>query len=313
MTKINFEEADAAISKILQISEDCDKALSSCSRIDTGGISSFSPSTVSSHSAIKSSIKDILNLIDDYHSNCSASIEEYRLLFEEIREEIDELSSLSDITSVGNYNTGDTYIIGPTEDGKMLRVMFNGKECLICNTKINCFDYSKYVIANGLFQDGRIRGGKGGLASGDCLMLCEYYAIDMLSGTFTERRLIANDTRRKERGSDTRMGNKLELEAPKDENDIVSLLVRLKIKNFIYNEVSEGRPVVLQVTQVNSDPSKGGGRHFVVITGFTESVKKATDLNPSTMLSLDCLDGELNFLSNSGIQTNGRDLFNNGV
>ena len=84
------------------------------------------------------------------------------------------------------------------------------------------------------------------------------------------------------------------------------------ILKYVYQEVSSGRPVALQVTQRRSNE---GLRHFVTVVGFDASVKSYKDLTPDKILVLDCVDGKVQTLSGQE-RTDGkghnRQLFNQG-
>ena len=323
MIKVDFDSAFNVASNIETLKTNFSQVSSSCNRIDVGKVSTFSPGAVSKLSEIKSALNNLSNITDTYHSNYLFCINKYQELFQLVGENINKMFQLAqykekdiDMIDRGKLKEDGYFIIGPSMDGKMLKAVVldkDGNERIVytANTKINCFDYSKYANANGLFQDGKIKGGKGGILGDECMMLCKYYIVDMLSGTFTSKKFMTSNSR--DRGVEERINNpKTIICDSNDPNDKKVIEAKSEINEFIYNELREGRPVVLQVTQEDSSSDNGGKRHFVVITGFDDTVKGPEDLNPDTMYSLDCLDGDLNFLSSSGSQPNGRDLFSDG-
>lgn len=171
--------------------------------------------------------------------------------------------------------------------GKMLKITYEGKEYYVVNTKINCVDYQRYVAKNGLTQNN-------GLCPDDCMVLSQYYAVDMLRGTKTS----GNTMSQGQGGPAVRM------------NDYVSSQSRDPVLKYIYTEALAGRPTVLQVTQVNSYK---GDRHLVTVVGFDSSVQSYKDLNADNIFVLDCVDGKLQTLSKSRSKGgHERDLFNQG-
>lgn len=297
MIAIDFEEAEKVKERFNVLGNEAEGVVSLSKSIDPSGVSSFSPGTVASDDEIKATVNNIKNYISTYHSNYATCIDMYKKVYDAIGV---GLGRISEMMNYEQLNLSSEYtILGPTEDGKMLRVIYKGKECLIANTRINCFDYQKYVMANHLYQAGK--GSEAGICLSDCLMLCEYYAMDMLRGTFSSKNTMSQKNKSGDAAC-TKFDSTISLcnkNAPSDEK----AKAEVPIYDYIYNEVSEGRPVVLQVSQKNEND-----RHFVVITGFDASVKSARDLNPDTMIALDCWDGEVDFLSGHGVEEGGRKL-----
>ena len=73
---------------------------------------------------------------------------------------------------------------------------------------------------------------------------------------------------------------------------------------YMYNELSQGHPVVLQVTQKRSNE---GLRHLVTAVGYSSSVNSYQDLTPENILVLDCVDGKVQTLNERN-----RKLYNQG-
>ena len=66
------------------------------------------------------------------------------------------------------------------------------------------------------------------------------------------------------------------------------------VKDYMYQELAQGHPVVLQVTQKRSNE---GLRHLVTAVGFSSNVTSSADLTPENILVLDCVDGKVQTLS----------------
>ena len=112
------------------------------------------------------------------------------------------------------------------------------------------------------------------------MLLSQYYAKDLLTGKPTSKNTVVNlggspATRLNERMRSTNV------------NDIL---------NYTYNELNQGHPVVLQVSQVRSDQ---GARHLVTAVGYSSDVKGPQDMTPDKILVLDCVDGKIQTLGQS--------------
>lgn len=233
---------------------------------------------------------DLEKKIEESRKKC----EEYIMKSNSIANDIRSTdSSMEDVKvavqkAAGSAKKADTStIIESVQGGKMLKVKVDGKEYYICNSKINALDYEQYVQKEGLTQND-------GVCRGDCMLLSQYYAVDMMRGSWTSK-----DT----------MVNAQGAPAPRI-NDYVKSENRESILKYIYEEALAGRPTVLQVTQVNSSM---GDRHLVTVVGFDTSVKSYQDLNADTILVLDCFDGKIQTLSKSRAEGgHERDLFAQG-
>ena len=217
----------------------------------------------------------------EYQKKCEEYIRNCNSIYNSIKSidsSAEVFSASVNITAVSAKNTSknskkiDTgTIIESVEGGKMLRISYNGKEFYVVNTNINCLDYQKYVQKYGLCQNN-------GLCGDDCMTLSQYYAMDMMRGTWTSYNQMANGV-----GSPaTRLNDYV---SSKNENDILK---------YVYEEALAGRPTVLQVSQVNSSL---GLRHLVTVVGFSSDVKSYKDLNEDNIFVLDCVDGKLQTLS----------------
>lgn len=175
------------------------------------------------------------------------------------------------LATFANGRDNTVAILKSVNNGKMLKIKFNGKEFYVANSKINCLDYAKYIQEYKLYQDA-------GVCPSDCMLLSQYYAMDMMRGSFTDGNAMVSGA-----GSPaTRI------------NDYVKSHSKDDILRYLYNETLAGRPTVLQVSQVNSH---NGDRHLVTVVGFDTSVKSYKDLNPDNIFVLDCYDGKLQTLS----------------
>lgn len=77
-----------------------------------------------------------------------------------------------------------------------------------------------------------------------------------------------------------------------------------EVLSYVYNEIQEGHPVVLQVTQKRSNE---GLRHLVTVVGFKENVTSYSQLTSENILVLDNVDGKIQTLSERN-----RELYNQG-
>jgi hypothetical protein len=207
------------------------------------------------------------------------------IVFNGVFEDIFGKVTMPAIKTGGDKNCNE--FLGRIGSDHMIKIELNGKEFWVVDTKISVQDYANYVYSHGLNQNA-------GLLGGDCMLLSQYYAVDMLRGTYTSKGTMAAT-----QGSPaTRINNPC---LSQNEQDVL---------NFAYNEINEGRPVVLQVTQIRSNE---GLRHLVTMVGFTSDVKSAADLNPDNILVLDCVDGKLQTLGQAREQGgHARSLFNQG-
>ena len=215
----------------------------------------------------------------------------------------DSLTTMANhlITTSGNYQAGDTSASNTVSStmtstssadaissGNMTSYNFNGKTFNVVNTKISLDDYTAYVNEKGLTQNK-------GLLGGDCMLLAQYYASDMLAGKYTSRSDMANC----KGGPAVRM------------NEVMSTPNKDEALQYMYQELNEGHPVTLQATQVNT--KKDGSRHIVTVVGYTSDVTSASDLNADNILVLDNVDGKIQTLGQARSEGgHERDLFAQG-
>ncbi len=216
---------------------------------------------------------------------------------------ITNLGSMSSylIQTSGNYQAADqnanavisgvggaTLTTNPSQNsqtlvngGTMYTYMHNGQAFNVTKTKINVDDYAAYLQKNKIYQNA-------GFMGNQCMLLSQYYASDMLRGEYTSK-----DTMASHGGSPAVKMN----ERAKSTSE-------QPVKDYMYQELSQGHPVVLQVTQKRSDQ---GARHLVTAVGFSSNVTSSADLTPENILVLDCVDGKVQTLSERN-----RKLFNQG-
>ena len=83
------------------------------------------------------------------------------------------------------------------------------------------------------------------------------------------------------------------------------LLQNSEKQHIIYNEITNGKPLILQV----NGNKKGTSRHYVTVVGFKSSVKSANSLTQKDLLIKDSWDGKLERMdgSSSRFMTSGKD------
>lgn len=189
----------------------------------------------------------------------------------------------------GDSTSTKIEVIDGVGNGTMYRINFAGKEFYVANTKTNLFEYEQYLLKNNIRQNA-------GFKDNQCDSLSKQIAVDLMRGTMTKKSLFASSS----------TGPALRIKKickSQNEEDILK---------FVYEEVSNGRPVALQVTQKRSNE---GLRHFVTVVGFASSVQNYSDLTPDNILVLDCVDGMVQTLSGyerTDGKAHNRKLFNQG-
>ena len=289
MITIDFDKADKIGNGISELNVDAKNILEVSNNIDTSGVASYSPNTVARTARIQSGLKTMSSILSTFYSTYKICINRYRSVYENSEYGIGQIKGLNGSTK----GLSGGKIIGKSADGKMLKVSFGGKEFYVTNTEINCLDYENYVQESGIYQNM-------GVGGNQCQTLAQIYAVDMLRGSWTSAAEI-EDTNGMSWSPYHRMEN-----IKKSETSTKPII------DFTYNELKAGRPVALQVSQVNSDL---GERHWVTVVGFSSNVKSANDLNADTLLVIDCVDGTIQTLSQSrSLGGHERDLYKwNGV
>ncbi|MBR1385858.1 MAG: hypothetical protein IJ568_03395 [Bacilli bacterium] len=214
---------------------------------------------------LESEIEILQNVIDAQYKN--------------IRAKYSELSNLGTFENGINFETSgnifgtsgtvsDDYKLMLVDVGdKMNLYTYDGEEFLVCNTAISLDDYVKYINDNKMYQNKGFMGSR-------CLELASIYAEDMISGTYTNKEAFKNSG----------IYNRIDSVRSNSEEEILE---------NVYNEVTSGRPVALQVSQMRGN----GTRHFVTVVGFKNTVSGPSDLTPENILVLDDVDGRVQTLS----------------
>jgi len=228
---------------------------------------------------LEEEIKNAKNICEECVKSCDAIVSEIKSLDGSVK---DVKINISTVSTGNNLS-----VIESVKNGKMLKVSCEGREFYIVNTKINPIDYQRYIQENGLYQNN-------GLLPGDCMLLSQYYVMDMLRGTLTGGSAMAQG-----QGSPaTRIDDYVQSE---NRNDVLK---------YIYSESLEGRPTVLQTTQVRSNE---GFRHLVAFLGFSTDVEKIEDLTAKNIIVLDCVDGQIQTLAKARAEGgHERDLYAQG-
>ena len=121
---------------------------------------------------LNGSVQVLINTTPSYDNNTD-------IFFNEKLEE-----SLTSYNASIEDKENTTYILDESvKDGKMLEANYEGREYYIANTSINCFDYQEYIEEQGLMQCEPYYV----CSNAQCMVLCQYYAVDMLAGTKSER------------------------------------------------------------------------------------------------------------------------------
>lgn len=207
--------------------------------------------------------------------------------YKEIKSKYSELKNLGTKENGINIDISDTifgtsgkvdekysFLIKDVGD-KLMTVSYDGDDFYLLNTPISVEDYVEYVKENNLYQN------KGFMGS-QCMTIALNYAHDMTTGVYTNGDNYSNSG----------VHSTMDRIVSQDKDDILE---------YTYEQVSQGNPVALQVTR------KAGGRHFVTVVGFDKSVTSPSDLTPENLLVLDCVDGDVQRLSDRG-----RTIYNTG-
>ena len=154
-------------------------------------------------------------------------------------------------------------------------------DLIVAKTTRNLSEYESYIQNNGVKQDANSQ------EWGDsCLAFAGAHAYDMYSGTSTSGQSAANYAH----------GGAFE--------DYISDS-KEEVLNKIYEEIMNGRPLVLQV----NGNKAGTSRHFVTVVGFKDGVVSGSTLKESDLLIIDSWDGKVERMdtSSSRFMTTGAD------
>ncbi len=211
---------------------------------------------------LKYTIKTAERNIDTTVRQCKEALDKVDNLIDSIK---DLNGNVQEVT-ISKASIGD--IADYSGNQHLIQITYNGKQYYVVNTKTPVLEYAKYVQEAGVWQRY--------ILGGECMLLSQYYAKDMLTGNFTSQGTMVSGGG----GPATRMNSRVTSE---DDPNV--------ILKYIYEEACKGRPTVLQVTQVNPN-----ARHLVTVVGFDASVRGAADLTPDKIFVLDCADGQLQTL-----------------
>lgn len=207
---------------------------------------------------------------------CESIQEDIKDLINNIKE-LDNNAKQYDSESISS----DAFVVSNSNLDSLILVNYNGNNYYVVNTKISVLDYSEYVQKNKMYQNA-------GALNGQCMIASQIYARDLLTGTYSSKSNFVNM-----KGSPaTRINERVRSQ---DKDDVLK---------YVFDEVREGHPVVLQVTQKRSNE---GLRHLVTVVGFKEEVTSYSDLTPENILVLDNVDGKIQTLSERN-----RSLYNQG-
>jgi len=166
----------------------------------------------------------------------------------------------------GDPNCNAISTVTANGDGT-ITVEVNGKTYTIANTEAELFDYYKNVIlSQSLYQESSKK------FDDQCLGFSYNYAY----GLYANDRSINSSTIR----NGTSYGNYFNKFNTNNESELLEK---------VYNEITSGKPVVLQVT----GSRKNQTRHYVTVIGFDNSVKSAKDLKSTDLLIMDVYDGKI--------------------
>lgn len=229
---------------------------------------------VSRKASLNSLINNSKNLCEQYQNEANDLVSKIKNLDSSIKQ-----SNISDYIS--DDLTSNISIVSTSNLDNLLTINYNGTNYNIVDTKIPVVEYSNYIQKNKMYQNA-------GALGGQCMIASQIYARDLLRGTYTSKEDFVN----MEGSPATRINEKV-CSQNKDE-----------VLQYVYNEIQEGHPVVLQVTQKRSNE---GLRHLVTVVGFKEGVNSYSQLNSENILVLDNVDGKIQTLSERN-----RDLYNQG-
>lgn len=228
---------------------------------------------ISQESSLKSAINDSEKLCIQYQKEIDNIVNNIKSLDSSIQE--------TNTSAYATTSTSGISVVSTSNLDNLVKINYNGINYNVVNTKIPVVEYSEYVQKNRMYQNA-------GALGGQCMIASQIYARDLLRGTYSSKEDFINM-----KGSPaTRINEKVRSQS-KDE-----------VLSYVYNEIQEGHPVVLQVTQKRSNE---GLRHLVTVVGFKENVTSYSQLTSENILVLDNFDGKIQTLSERN-----RELYNQG-
>ena len=165
------------------------------------------------------------------------------------------------------------------------------EEYFMINSKISPIDYTKYIGENGLYQNVGFKGSR-------CDQLTFNYNSDMVDGKYTAKEKFGNETNiysfityyqipGAKRNDERAITSYINEDGTVD-NEAKELF------SLIYDEVSNGKPIGLQVV-IRDKNSKivNGQKHWISVVGFSTSISKVEDLRSDNLVVIDCESGQL--------------------
>lgn len=227
---------------------------------------------ISKKNDLDSKINESKTKCEEYKAKCDSIVSAIKALDSSVEDkEFSAGTGSGADDSSGDTSSSGITVGGAVAGGKMIEITVDGKTFYVANTRISVVDYEQYVQKSGLYQNT-------GFMGSECSTLAQVYAVDMMRGTYTGRSTDAV----KAQSPCTRL---LDGCSSPNEEDVLK---------YLYNELTNGRMCSLQATQVMTQSK--GWRHVVTVVGFDSSVKSWKDLNPDTILVLDCVDGKIQTL-----------------
>lgn len=174
----------------------------------------------------------------------------------------------------GNGSTGgDSDYVGNGSAGTISQSALLDGSYNVIDTAISVEDYLHVVSSNkiGQYNDPDKYGGY-------CLAFAYIHAYSLYSGDASKRASDAHDYV---------YASKFKGFEHDDKSEV--------LKN-VYNEVSNGRPCLIQV----NGNKTGTSRHYVTVVGYKSSVRSAADLTEDDLLIIDSWDGKLEGVGSNG-------------
>ncbi len=144
-------------------------------------------------------------------------------------------------------------------------ISVEGTNYIVCKTKADLYEYVSYIKDARLYQEAKKK------YKSKCQSLSYIYAF----GLFSNRRNYGDSN-----VEHSNCGGTFCQFIDSDMNTMMEI---------IYSEITNGRPVVLQV---NGD-EKGTSRHFVTVVGFRRNVASGSQLRQEDLLIIDSFDGQI--------------------
>lgn len=205
--------------------------------------------------------------------------QEYKERIEELRKIIRNsdyaIKSFSPtISSSSKITINNSLVDKALKEGKMFLSEVEGRIFCVVNTKINPFDYEAYLQKYKIYQNM-------GVLVKDCPILSQYQVMDMMRGSLTKKDDVkALEGSPAAKISDTCSSPNLE-----------------DVLDYIFNKALDSTPTTFRATQALT--KKEQKTHVVTAIGFDVNINGIEDLNPNTLLVLDCVDGKIQTLGKS--------------